>query len=540
MKKRLSFAIILVLVLIFSNIQSSYSNNQNPQYVRIGLTRPVKYKDQVQLVSNGFNFGVWNNGFNTLFSVDDNSIRVRLDDNYFLNDGLIQLTSDMSKATIGAYHIELEGTYDSYTAVSQRVIELRSQNILAFPRYEGNFKIWIGQFISENEAISQRHIIEGKANAKGNIVNGYGNSMIVYDSSNNPILSFDKANSIFIEEKSSNSPSLITVENTKYRDYITFNRVDKELIVINYVSTNHYLYAVVPREVSPSWPTEALKAQAVAARNFALTSINRHRSLGYDLCDTTHCQVYGGHSAEHPNTNRAVDETANKVLRYNGQIITANYHSNSGGHTEDSENVWSNRIEYLRGVQDDFSLDAPNSTWTYVMDINEASQKLIANNINIGNVISMEPISFSPSGRVTQLMIRGANGDHVLEKEKTRQVFGSNLIKSTWFTVNTNSEGDAYVLGANSKEPQKKALGNIHVLTAKGATTINANSSSKITVSNGITQRDMSLMPGQFVFEGRGWGHGVGMSQWGAKKMAELGYNYKEILEYYYKGAKVE
>ena len=104
--------------------------------------------------------------------------------------------------------------------------------------------------------------------------------------------------------------------------------------MVNSLPLQHYLYGVVPREVNPGWHMEVLKAQAVAARNFAVVNLNKHGAYGFDVCSGTDCQVYGGLDSESPSTNAAVDETCGQMIYYQGKPITAFYHASSGGYTE--------------------------------------------------------------------------------------------------------------------------------------------------------------------------------------------------------------
>jgi stage II sporulation protein D len=119
-----------------------------------------------------------------------------------------------------------------------------------------------------------------------------------------------------------------------------------------------YLYGVVPREMSKTWPLEALKAQAVVARTFAITNQNKFMHLGFNMDNSVLSQVYGGYDWEGPISNQAVDETIGMLLYYNTTLASAYYHSNSGGYTANSENVWSSEVPYLRSVFDPYSIGA--------------------------------------------------------------------------------------------------------------------------------------------------------------------------------------
>ena len=337
--------------------------------------------------------------------------------------------------------------------------------------------------------------------------------------------------------------SIITVEDKRYRDFIKIQRESQSLLVINLIDIEHYLYGVVPREMPASFPMEALKAQAVAARTYTLNNLNKHGSEGYNLCDTTHCQVYGGIDGEHTRTNEAVDATKGIVITYNGSIIDAVYHSNSGGHTEDSAEAWGNYFPYLIGVEDEFSKNQPNSDWSFTIESSALNNKLKNNGIYIGDVVDLEIIETSPRGGVSKLKIVGTTGEEILNKGKIRQVLGNDELKSTWFSIKrggpSTSISHVYAISGNSKNSQK--------IDPSKAISIDKNNTKSNVRNSTVMGKDKRVKlidiykenSNGFLIEGKGYGHGVGMSQWGAKKMAEDGYTYDEILKHYYTGVEI-
>ena len=134
------------------------------------------------------------------------------------------------------------------------------------------------------------------------------------------------------------------------------------MTVINYVTLEHYVYGVLNSELNYTNPKEALKAQAVAARSFGESNLGNHSSDGFDFCTSTHCQVYKGYSGEYPATNEAVDETEGEMICYDGEPVTAFYFKNSGGYTQNAEDVWANSVPYLKSVQDEYCPCYPWST----------------------------------------------------------------------------------------------------------------------------------------------------------------------------------
>ena len=255
------------------------------------------------------------------------------------------------------------------------------------------------------------------------------------------------------------------------------------LHAINILNLEDYLYGVVPREMPPNWSPEALKAQAVVSRTYAIYQMERNRMKDYDTCNTTSSQVYGGCVDERAASNRAVDETRGKVLMHNGRIALPYFHSNSGGVTEDAKNVWLVDIPYLKTVQDPYSLQAPNTTWSHYLSLDDIRGALGRNGVNVGPLHVVEPYDTSPSGRVKRVRISGSGGERVINANLFRLHTDPRRLKSTLFTARRDAKG--------------------------------------------------------VFFEGKGSGHGVGMSQWGAYVMAKSGHTYRDILNHYYRGLEI-
>ena len=254
------------------------------------------------------------------------------------------------------------------------------------------------------------------------------------------------------------------------------------ITAINYVDIEQYLYSVIGAEMNGNWPQEALKAQAVAARSYALNKRQENSNNFYDLGNDQLWQVYQGIKTESQGTYAAVDATKGQVLTYNGQIILALFHSSSGGHTENVEDVWSNPLPYLRAVPD-FDQDAPVYAWTESFTQAELKQRISG----VGNIISMTPQTTTPHNSVITIKVLGDAGVKTLQGTDITAALG---LKSTRFTVSPIKN-----------EGQK--------------------------------------IPNSFKITGKGFGHAVGMSQWGAYNLARNGYNYQQILLYYYQGANL-
>jgi stage II sporulation protein D len=265
----------------------------------------------------------------------------------------------------------------------------------------------------------------------------------------------------------------VWIGNRWYRGDVRLVPRSGGLDAVNYVDLEAYLYSVVGAEAIASWPLEALKAQAVAARSYALHKRAASPNALYDVDTTTATQVYKGLESEASSTVQAVRETAGEVLVYGGQIVLAVYHSSSGGHTENVENVWSSPLPYLRGVPD-YDQNAPVYQWSLFFSAADLSRRVGG----VGTVRQMIPERTTPFGRVVTMAVVGDRG--------TTRVTGAQLQRA---------------LGLRSR---------LFSVTATG---------------NG------------FQVQGRGFGHGVGLSQWGAKSLADQGWSYRQILAHYYQNA---
>lgn len=313
----------------------------------------------------------------------------------------------------------------------------------------------------------------------------------------------------------------------EYRGYIFLERkTDGTMTVMNVLGTDDYTASVLGKEMSYSWPIEALKAQAVCARNFVLCRGSAHKDYGFDVCTTTHCQVYGGVASEHANTRRAVSETKGILATYEGKVVPLYFFATSGGRTEDVENVWGSSLGYLRGVDDPYENPekASRYTWSVRMTKGEIEEKLAKAGINVGSLSKITVDSVSAAGRVTQMTFHGSSGSKSVQREKCRTVLG---FYSQKFTVTPEMSNGIFTTSGYAGLPLfamsqsgMQAVAGYNAVTAGGAAY----------VSGRVGDADT------YIFNGGGYGHGIGMSQWGARGMAESGFSYDAILKHYYTG----
>ena len=308
------------------------------------------------------------------------------------------------------------------------------------------------------------------------------------------------------------------------------------MTIINKVNLEEYLYSVLGREMSPSWPIEALKAQAICARTYAINNWKRYASYGFNLDNTQNTQVYSGMSSEGEMTIRAVDETKGQLVMYDGKVAQTFYYSSNGGKSANVKSVWGSEFPYLVSVDDPYENpdEASYYNWTQEMSAEDIAALLEKNKIDIGNVTNVEIIS-QDNGTVYDVKITGENGEHHIKNGNVRSFFG---LKSQYFTIKAPGSTSVYptvaVIGANGLSTI--GINNISLLNSATPVTLSVLS------SGGIATYEPSVKEGsdKYVFNGHGWGHRIGMSQWGAKAMADMGYNSTDILTHYFSGTTVD
>lgn len=316
----------------------------------------------------------------------------------------------------------------------------------------------------------------------------------------------------------------------RYRgDIVVLNRNGK-LRVVNHLSLEKYLYGVVPAEMPASWPTEAVKAQAIAARTYAFY---RLKVTGdYDVCDTVHCQVYSGKDVESSSANACIDATRGILAYYNSKPIDALFHANAGGITENAKDAWGNDVPYLRSRDSRWDAYAIG-TWgesSYRWRVEKTRSELEAV-LGVGPIASVQPEKVTSTGRVKTLRVTLQNGSTV---SKSSSLLG---LKSNLFTVSYQ--------GAKVQDTvQDVPSAQVQVEGAAGRTTVDLSKAfvlgaggTKVVVTLPAKVINSVVVGEKFIFDGKGYGHGVGMSQWGAYGMAKEGYTAAQIISHYYNGA---
>lgn len=261
-------------------------------------------------------------------------------------------------------------------------------------------------------------------------------------------------------------------------------RRGKGVLVINQVDLEEYVKGVVPAEVNSAWHPEMLKVQAVAARTYALYQHMLSALRDYDVAASIQDQVYRGRQGIDARVEQAVESTRGLVVTHQGAPIYAAFSSTAAGITEDAVVVWSKDLPYLKGVECPFDVESPYYQWKASFKIDTLEKNLRQQGFAVGTIATLTPLAYSRAGRVATLRILHSKGELILRGEELRKAVGYTVVPSTQFTI--------------------ESIGREVMLTGYGA------------------------------------GHAVGLCQWGAKELAELGYSFSSILRYYYPGTELQ
>lgn len=277
------------------------------------------------------------------------------------------------------------------------------------------------------------------------------------------------------------------VNRKPYRgDILIMKAGPDSLLIINWLDVESYVKGVLVQEISPRWPMDAIKAQAVAARTYALYQKDISKAKLYDLAGDTSSQVYGGFASEKNKSNRAVNFTYGEVLLYKGKTFPAYFHATCGGMTEPSSELWAIAIEPLSGNRVcSYCEESPHYYWETALDLKAIRKKMGTAYTLKGGLANIRVTERSLSGRVRGLELKDDQGKtQAISAKDFRQVLGPDSIRSTNFAINLEGE--------------------------------------------------------KATFSGKGWGHGVGLCQWGALGMSQKGSDYEKILSFYYPGSEIK
>lgn len=449
------------------------------------------------------------------------------------------------------YYYSLAKTYASYENAERVAAVIRNLNVQAWPVaiYRNYWRVYVGGNATKEEA----EAVYGKIKDRY----GYRYSALMADNGHRVLVQADGYSFLIDGQQKGAYPQFkplttdakgvaaVNLGSRSYRGRMEIGCYGKPSVTaVNVINIDSYLYGVVPCEMQTGYEMEALKAQAVCARSFALMKVgyraDSNISRAYYLEDTTSSQVYRGYGAEHARTNRAVDETSGEAVYYNGKMVPAYYFSTSGGSTENVSEVWGMDSSYLLAVPDRYETEPEKQPWLITYTDDELAAKLSARALSVGAVHSVTPQVMTMSGRVYLLKVKGGSGSTILQAGTIREVLS---LPSTKFKVVKRGDVPDAVAVSGAGQTVHKRLGECYAVSAGGAVSALSGQLEQYIVAGADNlmnyPRSAPKNADTWYFYGMGYGHGVGMSQSGANGMAKAGYGYREIISYYYSGAVV-
>lgn len=574
----MQFAAVLLAVVLA--LPTALAAGSGGEMVRVGLAYGSGALVNANLENNtgygsGYRMGYFDDDldFVELAWTDEDETQITMvkTQNTWVN-GTSYSNSDNGGDVIGCYHVLVESGYRSYEQAAADAQEYRDGFVAWI---DGDYQVRAGSYTSRQEA-------EDAAQSLGGTVAGTSSYAVNVTRTGTAeiLFQFDGGDALALgvmPDVTGADTVRTWFKGYRYCGGFRYERIGGgDLTVVNIVDLETYIKGVVPYEMSNSWPLEALKVQAVCARSYAYINIHsgKHTSYHFDVCNTTDCQAYYGAGTNsssyqaNERTDQAVDETAGEYAWYDGQVIEAFYSSSHGGASESVYNVWGSSLEqypYLCGVEDPYEADMASknsySSWTVSYTSSELAQRLQARGYNASSGIASLTLMYSDLGNVIQVRVTYGNGEsNDLKPTSIRSVFGVSSIR---FTVNgqsvssgagTSSSGGGltangsasldsqgtYTVISGSGSLSQAGLDGLYAISGSGS--INP---AEDTVSSGGSGTDtpagtqVTVSGSSYIFQGSGNGHQLGLSQYGAWAMAERGFTYEEIIEFYYPGTYV-
>ena len=500
-------------------------------------------------IGSGYRLGYYDDEleFHQLGSVEETQISVVKTQNVTFN-GQNYVDGTSGSITVGCYHLQLSGSYDTFEE-AQTAAEAVPDG---FPAWiDGTYYVRSGAYTTREAAQAAQSGLSGST-----LVGTSGYAVTVVETLTGDLLfQFDGGadRSLGIRPGLDGEEGTVTwFKGYRYYGGFRYARDGGDLTVVNIVSLEDYVKGVLPYEMSNDWPLEALKAQAVCARTYAYMNLGKHERYGFDICNTNDCQVYQGVGLSNTTTDRAVEETRGDYIWYDGELAETYYFSCDGGATESAQNIWdpNSNTPYLKGVIDPYEASVADKisqyTWSKSFTLSELTDKLNSSlsgkGYNFTGVVSVSITEVSETGNPLSIRFEDKSGRSwtfgpetiriALDLRSNRFHLGEGSSSSTGgYPVNDGSSSlssveGAYVLGGDGTA--RKISGTPYVATGEGT--------ERLTASSGGTS---SSSGDTVTFAGSGWGHNVGMSQWGAYAMAEQGMDYIDILIFYFTGVDV-
>lgn len=482
--------------------------------------------------------------------------------------------SDNGGSVIGCYHVLVEDDLGSYRQAAREAEEYQDGFVAWI---DGDYQVRAGSYTNKADAEDAVQSL-----GEGAVVATSSYAVNVTRTGTDDILfQFDAGAELALGVM----PDVTGADTVRtwFKDYRYYGGFRYErigggnLTVVNILDLETYIKGVVPYEMSNSWPLEALKVQAVCARSYAYINIhsNKHTSSHFDVCNTTDCQAYYGAGSKNTSyqanerTDQAVDETAGEYAWYDGQVIEAFYSSSHGGASESVYNVWGSSLEqypYLCGVTDPYEADVADrnsySSWTVSYSSSELSQRLEQRGYDASSGVESLALTYSSLGNVIQVRVNYRDGgSDVIKPTSMRSALGLPSIRFTangqaassgggtstsgsgsgGLTVNGSSSldrQDTYTVISGSGEYSQVSLEDLYAISGSGSI-VPAQDSTQTDTPETPSGTQVTVRGNSYTFQGSGYGHQLGLSQYGAMAMANRGFSYQEIIEFYFPGTYV-
>ncbi|MEA4832126.1 MAG: SpoIID/LytB domain-containing protein [Oscillospiraceae bacterium] len=334
---------------------------------------------------------------------------------------------------------------------------------------------------------------------------------------------------------------IINEYNYTYEGVFEYQTTSSGMSMINTVDFEAYMRGVLPYEISSDWPDEALKAFAIVMRSYTLAGKPfKHPNDNYDFCDSTHCQVYRGLHYATARTNNIINETKGLVCTYDNQVACTFYHAITGGPTISYKDAWdwsNESYPYLISVMVPYEnyKKYTNGVWKTTVSLNDLSDYLLSKSKILSKlnspVADVKITRYLDTGYAYELTLTGTNGNKAVFKQSdevrnilTRYVKSSRMTISNPVTFTINDSGPVTAASADYNVISADAGGNTSITRL--------DQDACIITADGYEQ--LKVDKTQYIFNGTGWGHGVGISQYGIKDMADLGFTYDQIIKAYF------
>ena len=622
-------------------IETSSLKDSGDVLIRVGLMYESNLTTGFQTTTDeGYILGIQEPDgdcdFEEIWELDDTKISCTADDNLSKTYMTYLIAEDEDETVIGGYHIQVDADHLDRDEVEDLISNTRRKvnrlGLYIIPSYiYTGYALRIGAFASYEEAEDYLEDVEDIYDDEYvSIVSPAKSCVSVLNPDTDEILfEYDCGRQtelgIAAMENDDGNTYIRTPAGNVYDGVFCFSRYDNGetdgVQLVNILPLESYIAGVLPYETSNSWPLETQKAFAITVRSYTLTNLGKHGNYNFDICNTTHCQVYKGAGQINDRVMEAVLGTESMVLTYDDSIVTAYYSSSMGGVTVSAQDAWGGKdIPYLQAMETPWEnyMVHNNGFWMVEVSPEELTERL--NRVGYDEIEgAVEEIEITGYGKnstyVTELTIIDEYGNElVIENSDSVRIAMSNWLKSANFVVGRGEvEYTEDVLVYESEDEEEYAdfvsyedltegygrdygyinLDGSYVLTADGCEKIKQGRSRAMTIltaegTHTHQKKDIFVMSHQnaaaylgdeylkyasyeaeekiehnvtidtdkstsevlykvayaddednFIFVGKGWGHGVGMSQYGARDMAGLGYSAEEILAAYFKDTEI-